>query len=366
MGFRGYRRAAALLQALIIIAVPFIKIRGESALRFDVVNLKLHFFGSVIWIKELYLVLAAVIFIILILIAVTTILGRIWCGWTCPQTVLLDISDDIASVFPVLPGNIARHIVLIPLSALVSLTLIWYFVPPADTMSSLFRSRIITGFFIVQWGVIYAELTYLGRTFCTTICPYSMLQNGLFDSETLVISYDHSRSDECMGCDKCVRVCPAGIDIKDGTNRKCIACAECVDACRSMTGRIPSLIEYSGKIKRKKTALFASITLIAALALTSVILMRPPLDIVVSRDNISTVDRTNIYSAVMHNNTKDIIDLSVRLKGNFRILGNSMVRLEPFSMSTKKIAVKATGPGDSVHFIFEADGIVLERKAGFL
>ncbi|NTW62953.1 MAG: 4Fe-4S binding protein, partial [Chlorobiaceae bacterium] len=126
--WKKYRRSVELLQALIITGLPFLSINGQSAFRFDIPELKLYFFGTVIWIREFYLFLAAILFLLLVITFVTAIFGRIWCGWLCPQTVLLDLSESLASRFGIKKSATIRNILLIPLSALVALTLIWYFV----------------------------------------------------------------------------------------------------------------------------------------------------------------------------------------------------------------------------------------------
>jgi len=186
--------------------LPFLSINSQSALRFDIPTLKLYVFGSVIWIRELYLILGVSLFFLLLIAFVTVIFGRVWCGWLCPQTVLLDLSQSIAKLFRRKHQKTIQTLLLLPLSALVSITMIWYFVPPAETLHALSVSPPITSFFVVLWGAVSLELAFLGRGFCTSICPYAMLQNALFDKDTLVIEYDVSRDATCMKCDECVKV----------------------------------------------------------------------------------------------------------------------------------------------------------------
>ena len=178
--WKPYRRAIEILQAVTLTGLPFLVIKGQSALRFDIPTLKLYVFGSVIWIREFYLILGVVLFFLLFIAFVTVIFGRIWCGWFCPQTVLLDLSKSIAKLFGRKNQKIIHSLLLILLSALVSITMIWYFVPPAETLKTLFISSTITSFFLVLWIAIYLELAFLGRKFCTSICPYAMLQNAYF------------------------------------------------------------------------------------------------------------------------------------------------------------------------------------------
>lgn len=359
----------ALLQAALIIGLPFLKVKGESALRFDIPNLKLYFFGTVIWIKEFYLILIATIFLLILIVFITTIFGRVWCGWLCPQTVLLDLSTRMTSIIGRKKRDFVQKILLLPLTALVSLTLIWYFVPPAETMARLFSSKIITGFFLVQWVVIYSELSFLGRRFCSTICPYSMLQGSLFDSNTLVIAFDESRGEEgCMGCDRCVRVCPMGIDIKKGLRRECIACAECIDACISMTEKrgIEPFIGYRGKVFRNKTLVLGGVTLVVGLILAILILLRPDIDFVVSRDPDSPLKLVNKYTLSIQNNTGNRYRLAVSVEGEFQLIGENTILLPPYTTVHKKLMVRARGADHKVVFVLKGRDILLKREVGFL
>jgi polyferredoxin len=368
--WKRYRRIIELAQAALLIGLPFLKIGDESVLRFDLVNLRLYFFGTVIWINEFYLVLLAVIFLLFFIIAFTNALGRVWCGWLCPQTVLLDLSHDLARFFPVQDRSLVQKVILFPLSALVSLTLIWYFVPPADTLRGLFTSRIMTGFFLVQSVLIYADLAFLGRIFCKTVCPYSMLQSGLFDKDTLVIAFDPARREECRGCDKCARVCPVGIDIKDGLRRECVACAECIDACTSMVRNrgIPSLIGYRGKIWRGKALLLFGITALPGILLIVLVSAMPDVDLVVTRNPEQPAKGINTYTYTIRNNKNMDIRGTLSVKGPFILIGDSRIELKPYDMIHGRIIAKTEKDRtpDRVVFVLRTGGLTVEREAGFL
>ena len=89
---RSARRIAGALQALLIIGLPFLRIKGESALRFDIPSLQLHFFGVTLWMEEFFIFLSSLLFMTFLIVFITLLFGRIWCGWTCPQTVLSDFT----------------------------------------------------------------------------------------------------------------------------------------------------------------------------------------------------------------------------------------------------------------------------------
>ncbi len=366
--WRKYRRAVEILQALFLTGLPFVTINGHSALRFDLADLKLYFFGSVIWLKEFYLLLFAILFFLLLITAVTAVFGRIWCGWLCPQTVLLDLSESIARRLPLIGKKPARHLVLLLFSALVSITILWYFVPPLETLGALFRAPVITSFFLVQWALVDAELAFLGRKFCTTVCPYAMMQNALFDKDTLVIEYDKSRENECMHCDDCVRACPVGIDIKDGLSSRCIACAECIDACAAVTAKrnMRPFPGYRGNLTRPKTFWLGGLTLVAGVVLAVMVFARPEVTFLISRDPDRMPAGINRYSWSLYNNGGVRQDLELSAGNGFEVIGETALVLEPYSFRKGKVLVRSDGGEGAVVFRIENRKISIERKAGFL
>ena len=248
-----YRRAAGAAQALLFVGLPFLSVGGESALRFDVGTLTLHVFGAAVGVDELFVTLPALIFLTLLLLLVTVSFGRVWCGWSCPQTVL----GDLTRLVQPWPGRVARpwrRAAGVALTALVSLltgaATVWYFVPPGQFLADLAAGRlgpVAAGAWGVLSVVLFLDLTLVRGRFCATACPYARLQGVLYDAHTLTIAYDQRRDPDCVDCGACVRCCPTGIDIRDGLQMECIACAECVDACRPIMLKLkrkPDLVGY--------------------------------------------------------------------------------------------------------------------------
>lgn len=349
--------------------LPFLSVKGNSAIRFDIGELKLFFFGSVIRISEFYLLLAAILFFLLFITFVTTVFGRVWCGWLCPQTVLLDLTEYLASFFGRKKRRMARNILLLPFSALVSLTMIWYFVPPLETIRGLFTSSTITAFFLVLWILVYSELAFLGRKFCTSVCPYAMMQNALFDKDTLIIEYDRSRDDTCMKCDECVRVCPVGIDIKQGLNSRCIACAECIDVCRAISSRrdLPPFPDYRGRPLRPKTFILGGVTAAAGALLAFLIWMRPPVDFLVTREQEPLPKGVNRYSYTVTNNSHESLELELSASPDgTTIIGERKISLAPFGSIHGKVLVKAPDGTRTIRITLSGKGKALSRETGFL
>jgi cytochrome c oxidase accessory protein FixG len=250
--FHWFRRVSGALFLIILIGLPFLRIQGESALRFDVPSLRLLFFGTSIWMQDFFIVLIAVIFLTFLILFATTVLGRIWCGWLCPQTVLVDTTSFIdRSRKRGRAAGMAASAAVGAISAVIAASLIAYFVSPYD-LPFLIRSggapvTLVLGSWVALTIILFLDLVALRRKFCASVCPYAKLQNILFDDRTLVVAFDPRRARECRECLACVKACPVGIDIRKGLHLSCIHCAECVDACTermAMRGR-ESLIGYS-------------------------------------------------------------------------------------------------------------------------
>jgi cytochrome c oxidase accessory protein FixG len=267
--YRRWRWIAGAAQAFVALGLPFVSVGGESALRLDVPAGKLHAFGASFAIDEAFVVLAATLLLTAGFLLVTLVLGRVWCGWACPQTVLGDLTSWVVPERP-LPSPAARgggspgtsrarprpwrrhlgFLAVAVVSAVVAADLVWYFVPPAEFFRRLAAGALgpwAAGSWAVIFAVLFLDLASLRATFCATACPYAKLQGVLFDRSTLVVAYDARRDDDCVDCGACVRVCPTGIDIRDGLQMECIACAECVDACAPIMAKLrraPDLVGY--------------------------------------------------------------------------------------------------------------------------
>ncbi len=248
-----YRRAAGAAQAVLFVGLPFVQVGGGSALRFDVPSLTLHVFGAAIGVGELFVTLPAVVFLTLVLLLVTVAFGRVWCGWSCPQTVLGDLTR-LVRPWPGRVGRPWRRAGGFALTALVSLVAgaatVWYFVPPLEFLADLAAGRlgpVAAGAWAVLSLVLFLDLAFVRGRFCATACPYARLQGVLYDAHTLTVAHDERRDADCVDCGACVRCCPTDIDIRDGVQMECIACAECIDACRPIMLKLkrqPDLIGY--------------------------------------------------------------------------------------------------------------------------
>lgn len=356
---KPWRRLAETSQAVLIIGLPFLKINGESALRFDVPTLQLHFFGVSLWMEEFFIVLVAVIFLSLLVLFITLLFGRVWCGWVCPQTVISDLTSfvDKAQSKGTL-YKVSAYSATVFISIIISANLIWYFVSPYEFISRFYEGslgEIIWGSWLVLSVIMFLNFIWLRQKFCATVCPYAKLQSTMFDSRTLVVAFDQRRKDECIDCMACVEICPVGIDIRKGLNIACIHCAECVDRCsnvmaplqkKSLNGYFFGLPGEGGKIFRLNAALIGTVTAVFLVLFLYLLIIRVPLDMTILPNHSfqprmgAHGDMINSYILSVKNMGKEDLELKVRvngIKGFLKIMPAGLLNVRAGEM--KKVPV---------------------------
>lgn len=293
---RPWRRLAELTQAAVALGLPLLRVNGESALRFDLATLRLHVFGATVWMDELFVVLAATLFVCFAFLLVTVLFGRVWCGWACPQTALVDLTGFLGRARKRGGWRLGAAYGTIGLgAALVAANLTWYFVPPGEflrDLATLSLGPTLSGIWFALAAVLFADLAFWRQGFCATTCPYAKLQGALLDRHAMVVAYDVRRDQDCVDCKACLRCCPVGIDIRDGLQSACTSCTECIDACRPIMARLgkaPDLIGYSfgaaGTPRRllRPASIALGILAVAALGLTAAVAAdRQPLEVTLS------------------------------------------------------------------------------------
>jgi cytochrome c oxidase accessory protein FixG len=221
------------------------------------------------------------------LFAVTTFAGRVWCGYTCPQTVWtsifmwleqhaegsrnqrirLDKTPWSAEKFA---RKTAKHGSWLFVALVTGVTFVGYFYPIRALTYEL--ATLSAGLWQWSWTVFFTLATYINAGWmreqvCIYMCPYARFQSVMFDQDTLIVSYDKRRGEprgsrkraidragmglgDCIDCELCVQVCPTGIDIRDGLQQECIGCALCIDACNSVMDKMEyprGLIRYTSE-----------------------------------------------------------------------------------------------------------------------
>jgi cytochrome c oxidase accessory protein FixG len=265
------RRLVAILLMLVYAVLPWIPINGAPAVFFDVETRHFHAFGLSLVAQDLWVLFFAISGLGFFLFVVTAVLGRIWCGWACPYTVFLDhvfrrierwIDGDAAArrklaVAPLDAKKITKraikHGLYILVSALIAHIFLSYFISIPRLYAFMKQGPLehATSFGSVMFlsGALYFCFAQFREQFCILMCPYGRLQSALTDEDTMIIGYDAKRGEprgkatdpnagSCIDCNRCVTVCPTGIDIRNGLQLECIGCAACIDACDDIMRKV--------------------------------------------------------------------------------------------------------------------------------
>lgn len=289
--FTTARRWSAFALIGVYLSLPWIQINGYPAVFLDVAERRFHLFGITLAAQDLWLMFFLITGLGFTLFFVTALLGRIWCGWACPQTVFLDhvyrlverwIDGDAVKrrTLAAAPWSayklfkrISKHTVYVLLSAVITHLLLAYFVSLPDVWHMVTAAPTehwgAFAFIFIATAALYFNFAWFREQLCIVICPYGRIQSALIDDHSLVVGYDSARGEPrgklgtpdagaCIGCNRCVQVCPTGIDIRQGLQLECIGCTACIDACDDVMTKInrpTGLIRYDSQsgFQGKKT-----------------------------------------------------------------------------------------------------------------
>lgn len=276
--FQKLRRSTNWALMLLFFLLPWINIGDRPLILFDLPNREFHIFTATFYPQEFILLSWLLIICAFGLFFITVFAGRVWCGYTCPQSVWtflfiwfehrLEGSRNRRMKLDNQPMTKdkawrkgAKHTAWLLISLATGITFVGYFTPIRDLVAELPTlqahgwSYFWVGFFLV---FTYLNAGWLREQVCIYMCPYARFQSVMFDRDTLIVSYDESRGEprghrpkslshpeareagygDCIDCDLCVQVCPTGIDIRDGLQYECITCAACIDACDSVMDKM--------------------------------------------------------------------------------------------------------------------------------
>ncbi len=393
--FRTLRIGGAGLLFLAFFGTVWLNWGDRQAVLWDLAQSKFHIFGATFWPQDFILLSALLIICAFGLFAITVFAGRVWCGYTCPQssfTWLFMWCEKVtegernqriklqAAPWSVnkLARRAAKHTLWLGISVLTGLTFVGYFTPIRPLAAELLTWQM--GGVSLFWVLFFTAATYLNagwlrEAVCMHMCPYARFQSVMFDKDTLTISYDAARGEsrgprkreakpadvglgDCIDCQLCVQVCPTGIDIRDGLQMECIGCAACVDACDSIMdkmGYARGLVSYTSEhqLQGGKTHLlrprligYSAVLLVMIAALVVALVGRPMVSLDVTKDRGMFRENAqglieNIYSLKVINKTQQRQDYRLELVDGegFQLQGKTEISLAPGEISDVPVSV---------------------------
>lgn len=403
----------SIVYLIVFFTLPFVKVNGEPVFMFNVLERKFIFFGMIFWPQDFFIFAIGLLTFIVFVILFTVVFGRVFCGWACPQTIFMEmvfrkieywIDGDFARQKQLramawnaekIRKRVLKFVVFYAISFLIANfflayiismdKLIGYIENPADNTGTLVSLIVFTTvFFFVYW--------WFREQVCIVVCPYGRLQGVLLDKNSIVVAYDHkrgeprgklkkaedhdckctdckedgackslsskfeeiSRQGDCIDCFTCVRVCPTGIDIRNGTQLECVNCTACIDACDDIMTKVHKpvgLIRYASensitkgvKLKFNRRIKSYTAVLILLLSLLAFLLVsRTDLDVRLMRTAGMTYTTMpdgrlgNLYNLKLANKTHKDITFNLKLEnipGEIEIVGAgaTMVKKEDYA-----------------------------------
>jgi len=357
---------------------PWLMVEGRQAILFDLPERKFHIFWLTFWPQDFVLLAWALVMAAFLLFFVTTLFGRVWCGYTCPQTVWTavfmwaeQLTEGDRNARMKLDGapmslekawrKTSKHAMWFGFALLTGMTFVAYFYGMRNLLVDGFNLQLpfVTAFWTLFFSfATYANAGWMREQVCIYMCPYARFQSAMFDRDTLIVSYDEARGEprgsrkrsaepaslglgDCVSCNACVHVCPTGIDIRDGLQYQCINCAHCIDACDEVMGKMgyaTGLVSYTtsnaleGKPwtwKRLKLVGYGLALIAMMVAFIAVLATRIPLELDVIRDRGQLFQELP-GGRIQNSYTLKIINMDTQPRTfNIRVLGLKEAQIIP-------------------------------------
>ncbi len=396
------------LTQLAFYGLPWLSWNGRQALLFDLAARKFYIFGIVLWPQDFIYLAALLIICAYLLFLATAIAGRVWCGFSCPQTVYTEIFlwiervvegkrsarmrlDKQGPSLAKFAKKTAKHMAWGSVALWTGFTFVGYFTPIRELAQQIVALTL--GPWQTFWVLFYSFATYgnagwLREQVCKYMCPYARFQSSMFDKDSLIISYDRERGEPrgmpskhkasqelgaCIDCSMCVQVCPVGIDIRNGLQYECIGCAACVDACNSVMDKIGaargliryttenaltnklSITEIRKRALRPRVLIYGAILSMIVIVFVTALTMRTPLKLDVIRDRgamgreVEDGMIENVYRLQIMNTTEQAHQYRISVDGieTLSLVTPDVVRLD--GTETRAIPVRvraAAGHGE--------------------
>lgn len=351
---------------ILFFTLPFIKIAGEPIFLFNILERKFIFFGVIFWPQDFFIFAIGFLTFLVFVIVFTVAFGRLFCGWACPQTIFMEMVfrkfeywiegdaqqqrrlDAMSWSLEKLRKRGFKLFVFFSFSFLIANYFLAYIVG-MDELLILINEGIFLHFgtfssLIIFTFVFFFVYLWFREQVCIIVCPYGRLQGVLLDRNSILVAYDYVRGEprgkltdtkedkgDCVNCAACVRVCPTGIDIRNGTQLECVNCTACIDACDDIMdqiGKPKGLIRYASEnniAKNEKTAYTTRLKLYTVVLIGLLLFLAT---LLITRDDVSVrVLRTagqmyqkqdsgkisNLYNIKLANKKRKVVHLDLKL-----------------------------------------------------
>ncbi|MBK6522852.1 MAG: cytochrome c oxidase accessory protein CcoG [Bacteroidia bacterium] len=405
--FYNYRKLLSYVYLLVFFGLPFIKINGDPIFLINVLERKFILFGMIFWPQDLFIFGLGMLIFIVFIALFTVIFGRVFCGWACPQTIFMEmvfrrieywIEGDAShqKALAKAPWNeikifkrSAKFGLFFVFSFLIANTFLAYIIG----VDELFKiatepvSQHVAGFtsILLFTGVFFFIYSWFREQVCLIVCPYGRMQGVLLDRNSVIVAYDYLRGEnrhhykknetrtggDCIDCGLCVRVCPTGIDIRNGTQLECTNCTACIDACDHMmesVGFEKGLIRYDSENGIKNKIKLAFTTRMKAYSVVLAVLISVEVFLLVTRsDYDATIIRakgmlyqaqpndqvSNLFTIKLVNKTRKTLPVEIKIEG---VPGSKI------EMVGRNLEVKGEGITQGSFFIFLNRVDIKKRK----
>lgn len=337
---------------IVLVGIPFIKIDGHPFILINIVERKFILFGQIFWPQDFIIFAIAMITLVVFIALFTVAFGRVFCGWVCPQTIFMEMvfrkieywfeGDSMKQQkLSKMPWNRekilkrgGKNVVFWILSFLIANVFLSYIIG-IDEVFKIVREPItqhIGGFvsIVVFSSIFFFVFAWFREQVCIMVCPYGRLQGAMLDKDSMIVAYDHKRGEsraklrkgddrtdgDCIDCKQCVRVCPTGIDIRNGTQLECVNCTACMDVCDNIMDKVGfdrGLIRYASENSIAEGKKFTFTTRLKAYSVVLILLLGVLVALLGSRDDIETniiKTRGTIYQKLDGDKYSNLFDVS--------------------------------------------------------
>lgn len=385
--YYNLRTYTSLVFLVVFFAIPFIRVEDEPLLMFNVLDRKFIIFGKIFWPQDFFIFAIGLLTFFVFIILFTVVFGRLFCGWVCPQTNFMEmvfrkveywIDGDAHQqkqlrAMPLNGVKLRKRILKIAVFYLIAFVIANFFLAYIIGMDEVLKmvhegvaKNLGTFVSLLGFSTVFFFVYYWFREqACIVVCPYGRLQGVLLDRNSIVVAYDYLRGEprsklrktdstahgDCIDCFACVRVCPTGIDIRNGTQLECVNCTACIDACDAIMDGIhkpKGLIRYASENNianneptrfTGRMALYSVVLLLLVGLLVTLLVTRDDVDSRILRSQGQTFQSlpdgrlSNLYNIKLTNKTRKEVPLELKLenvRGEIQLIQNVVVPRESY------------------------------------